>query len=121
MARIGRIVLLVAVVALLPVAGGAGASHNIQRGVSLHYKESKNRFHGKIKSEPPVCNSGVVTLHKIKRGPNLTIGSSTAAADGSWSVRKKARKGRFYATTPGYQTSSGARCRDTRSPVLDLG
>jgi hypothetical protein len=63
----------------------------------------------------------VVTVHKIKRGPNLVIGSDSAAPDGSWSVRKQARKGTFYATTPGYDTASGALCRGVRSPVLDLG
>ena len=106
---------------VLGLVGGATASHNIQRGVSLHYKGSKNEFKGKIKSDPPVCNSGVVTVHKVKRGSNIVIGSDPAASDGSWSVTKKARKGSFYATTPGYDTASGAFCRSARSPVLDLG
>jgi hypothetical protein len=53
----------------LGLVGGATASHNIQRGVSLHY----------------------------------------------------ARKASFYATTPGYDSPTGALCRNVRSPVLDLG
>ena len=108
-------------VLVLGLVGGATASHNIQRGVSLHYKGSKNEFKGRIKSDPPVCNGGVVTVHKIKRGPNIVIGSDSAASDGSWSVTKKARKGSFYATTPGYDSPTGALCRSVRSPVLDLG
>ena len=60
-------------VLVLGLVGGATASHNIQRGVSLHYKGSKNEFKGKIKSDPPVCNGGVVTVHKIKRGPNIGL------------------------------------------------
>ena len=106
---------------VLGLVGRATASHNIQRGVSLHYKGSKNEFKGKIKSDPPVCNSGVVTVHKSKRGPNIVIGSDSAASDESWSVTKKARKGSFYATAPGYDSPTGALCRSVRSPVLDLG
>ena len=36
-------------------------------------------------------------------------------------VTNKARKGSFYATTPGYDSATGALCRSVRSPVLDLG
>jgi hypothetical protein len=117
--RVGAVAL--GVLLVLGLVGGATASHNIQRGVSLHYKGSKNEFKGKIKSDPPVCNGGVVTVHKIKRGPNIVIGSDSAASDGGWSVTKKARKGSFYATTPGYDRPTGALCRGVRSPVLDLG
>lgn len=122
MARGTRSATLVSILALLVgPAAAADGSHNVQRGVSLHYKGKSKKFKGRIKSDPPVCLSGVVTLVKIKRGPNLVLGTSTAASDGSWSVRRKARKGRFYATTPSYETDGGTLCRSVRSPVLDLG
>ena len=123
MARSTRIGAALAVLACaLGIAGasGVGASHNIQRGLSLHYKERAERFVGRIKSDPAVCLSGLVTVHKIKRGPNPTVGSDSAASDGSWSVSKRARGGRFYATTPRYETSNGV-CRRVRSPILALG
>jgi hypothetical protein len=110
---------LTATLLALTLTGGATASHNVQRGVSLHYKAKV--FKGRIRSDPPVCLDGVVTLHKAKRGANLTLGSDPAASDGSWSISRTAKRGRFYATTPGYRTSSGTLCRSVRSPVLDLG
>jgi hypothetical protein len=60
-----------------------------------------------------------VTVHKIERGPNidrLRLGGVRR----SWSVTRKARKG-SYATTPGYDSPTGALCRSARSPVLDPG
>ena len=42
----------------LGLVGGATASHNIQRGVSLHYKGSKNEFKGRIKSDPRSATAG---------------------------------------------------------------
>jgi hypothetical protein len=105
----------------LGVGGAADGSHNIQRGVSLHYKDKAKLFKGRIRSEPPICLSAVVTLHKVKRGPNLTLGSDVTDADGNWSISRKARRGSFYASAPSYETSSGAFCRSVRSPVLELG
>jgi hypothetical protein len=112
---------LASAVLVLGIAAAADGSHNIQRGVSLHYKTKAKLFKGRIRSEPPICLSAVVTLHKIKRGPNLTLGSDPTDSDGSWSISRKARRGSFYATAPSYETSSGAFCRRVRSPVLDLG
>jgi hypothetical protein len=117
-----RIAVAAALAALVVGAagGGASASHNIQRGVSLHYKRGAERFEGKVKSDPPVCLNGLVTLHKIKRGPNKVIGSDAADSGGRWSIAKRARGGRFYATVPRSQSPQGV-CRAVRSPILDLG
>ena len=101
-----------------PPLPDAHAGHAIHRGISIHY--SGDRFTGRIKSESPSCLNGLIELHKIKRGPNPIVGSDFAGSNGDWSISKRAKHGRFYASTAEYQSPAGL-CREVRSRVIELG
>lgn len=113
-------------IALASLAGSvspvpsAGAGHSPYRGLSLHYSQRGEHFEGRIKSDVSACLGGTVDLVKAKRGANRVVGSAAASSDGSWSISKRARKGRFYARTGSFESAAGL-CRAVRSPVLDFG
>ena len=97
-------------------AAPAGATHNIPRDISIKYSAEKHRFKGKLKSQVADCRTGVVTLRRIKSGPNPIVGSSTASG-GRWSVRASGG-GRYYAETGSFQAPGGF-CPAVRSRVVE--
>jgi hypothetical protein len=99
--------------------GVAGGAHNIPRDVTLKYSERKDAFKGKIKAKHPACLPGVVVVRRIESGPNPVVASATAGSSGGWSAGARGKRGRYYATTEGYQTPAG-NCPSVRSRTLSL-
>ena len=55
-------------------------------------------FKGSVGSPRKRCQQGrEVTLKKVTPGPNRTVGRDTSNREGSWQIRKRRARGRFYA------------------------
>jgi hypothetical protein len=60
--------------------------------------KSKRRWSGRVFSEDERCVAGrTVRLKKARRGPDLTVRTTTTNENGGYRVRYKAKKGRYYA------------------------
>ncbi len=67
--------------------------------ITIAYEAGKSpKFTGKVGSREPMCRRARdVTVKKVKRGADLTVGKATTNAKGRYTVPARQANGRFYA------------------------
>ena len=66
--------------------------------ISIRYSKRRNRFRGSVGSAEQECQVGRrVTVKKVRRGRDAVMGRTLTNDLGNWTLRKKVRRGRFYA------------------------
>lgn len=69
-----------------------------------------NTFSGKVGSPKPACRSGRdVTLKRVERGPNPTVGFDTTNAAGEWDITEPNADGKYRASVNGKGLGGGYR------------
>jgi hypothetical protein len=64
--------------------------------VTIRY--DNGRFKGQVQNAVKRCSRGrLVTLKRVRKGPDQTVGQDTANRAGNWSVKKLGANGRYYA------------------------
>ena len=68
--------------------------------VYLNYAAGGQKFKAKLKAAgaPSLQQAQVVTIWKVRPGPDKRVGRATTAGNGGFSVAKKAKPGRYYAS-----------------------
>jgi hypothetical protein len=98
-----------------------------QRQVSLNYKRRKRTFAGTIFASDGDCRPGKVgdqvvervTIRRVRRGSDPILGRATASADGSFRLKRDAKRGRYYATVPD-RDSAQSECSAATSPRVSV-
>lgn len=70
------------------------------RTLTLKYAAGGQKFKGKLKAAgaPALQQAQVVTIWKVRPGPDKRVGRATTAGNGGFSVAKKAKPGKYYAS-----------------------
>ena len=104
---------LACLVAVTVVPAPADATHTFPRKLTIKHRNGKLK--GKFKSPSAECRAGIVTVHRVRRGPDPIVASDPASR-GRWKVRAP-RRGRFYASAESFNAPAG-RCPDVRSRAI---
>lgn len=92
--------------------------------VTIAYEAGKNpKFTGKVGSDEPMCKRARdVTIKKVKRGADRTVGKATTNAKGKYTVPARQTRGRFYAKVSKATTENGdgqpVTCKPARSRTI---
>jgi hypothetical protein len=82
--------------------------------LSLTYQRRGHRFSGRLRSIDPVCaNHRWVVVRRRRKGPDRKVGGAKTSRRGTYSVRRNARRGTYYA-----RVSSWSACRAENSKVI---
>ena len=83
---------------MVPVAQPSGET-TCRSTITIAYDAGRNpKFTGKVGSAEPMCKRGRdVTVKKVKRGADQTVGKGLTNIKGKYSVPARNGKGRFYA------------------------
>ncbi len=97
------------------------AAERVPTNLSIQYRRGK--FSGSVGSSKTRCQAGRrITLKKKKSGPDRTLGVTRSKRNSKWSIRKRARRGKYYAVAAKkvFTAGDGHRviCRADRSPVI---
>ncbi len=91
------------------------------RELTLTYSKAKKRFKGSLTASEQSCvDSDSVTVWKQVKGDDTKVGQDEVNADGKYSVAKRGRPGKYYATVPERVSSDVAVCGAATSPTLRL-
>jgi hypothetical protein len=106
-----------------PVLAGGGTSSGCpgaSRTLTLAYKGGTKTFKGKLAaSTAPACAAGrTVFVWKKVSGPDLKLGHATTGPTGAYSLAKKAKAGKYYATANAETIASVADCQAVKSLTL---
>ena len=114
-----RTVLVLALGALMALAGSTAAFAAVPTTLTAKYNASTEFFHGSVKSTNAECRAGrVVNIYKQKPGTDSLQGKTMAKANGTWRIRGHARARPLL--RGGTQAQGDA--RDVRGrPVHDRG
>ena len=84
--------------------------------LSFSYQRSGHRFTGRLKSIDPVCaNHRSVVVLRRRKGPDQMVVGAKTTRKGSYSIRRNARRGTYYA-----RVRSWSACRAKNSKVIAL-
>ncbi len=76
-----------------------GETRRVATKLTIRYR--RGSFKGKVRSSNAQCRrQRTVVLKKVRRGRDKTVGTDTSSRNGSWKVRRRAGRGRYYAQTP---------------------
>ena len=105
---------------VIPAATPSGCP-TAARELTLTYSKPKKTFKGKLEAAEPACVDGdTVTVWKQVNGDETKIGQDEVNADGKYSVAKRRRPGKYYATVPERVVPDVAVCGAATSPTLRL-
>ncbi|MDQ4124687.1 MAG: hypothetical protein M3134_03675 [Actinomycetota bacterium] len=78
---------------------GAAQQDTCRSTITLTYKSGRNaKFAGKVDSDEPMCKRArKVTIKKVKRGADPTVGTATTNTKGKYTAPARRANGRFYA------------------------
>lgn len=103
-----------------PTIMGPGPSGcpTIAGSLSHNYLKRKLEHAGRLKAGGTSgCEEGrEVTVFKQKRGPDKTVGSDATDAEGKYSVERRAKRGRYYATADEETVPLAGICVAVKSP-----
>jgi len=105
--------------------GGGGQKRKVATTLTIRYDRDANTFKGSAGSARKGCQRGrLVTLKKARPGTDAKVGSDTTNRAGNWKVRKRVRKGRFYAKVAKkvFTAKNGDRvvCLTDKSPTIKI-
>ena len=91
-------------------------------GSKITLNKNRNRWFGKVSSQDARCVAGrTVKLKKMRRGPDKTVRTTSTNDAGSYRMRYKANKGRYYARVTRSQFAEGDNtviCQSARSRTI---
>lgn len=115
-----RTVLVLALGALLAIAGSTAAFAAVPTTLTAKYTASTEFFHGSVKSTNAECRAGrVVKIYKQKPGTDSLQGKTMSKANGTWRIEVMHAHGRYYAVAPKHK-GMHATCAADRSPIVDV-
>ncbi len=87
------------------------------RMLTLAYSRSKRRFTGRLSSADSICVEGQgVRVLRRRPGRDKTVGAATTTISGSYSIRRNARQGTYYARVGAW---SACRTKSSRAITID--
>jgi hypothetical protein len=106
----------------LVVASGARRSVSVllngrsSAALSLSYQSRKHRFSGRLRSIDPVCaNHQQVVVLRRRKGPDQKVGGAMTSRTGTYSIRRSAGGGTYYANA-----RSSSACRAASSKAITV-
>jgi hypothetical protein len=91
--------------------------------ITIKYSGKKKAFGGRVGSENADCRRARdVTVKKVKKGNDATVGRTTTNARGVYTVPAPRARGRFYARVAKATVESGEQtttCKSARSEVIE--
>jgi len=104
---------------------GSAQAAVIPSEVTIKFKEGPTLFKGKVTSDLPECREGrLVTVFKVRKGPDKTVGSDLTNARGKWKVDVNHANGRYYAKVKRSQLGGyyggGDTCAKARSDTIEV-
>jgi hypothetical protein len=109
----------------LAVANGLNGSNNVsvllnggpgRRTLKLSHRGTSHRFTGRLSSWDPVCiRSQRVMVLRRRPGRDQNVGAATTGKSGTYSLRRNARRGAYYA-----RVGSWSACRAESSKVISI-
>jgi 6-phosphogluconolactonase len=95
----------------------------VARKLTIHYKNAKGKFKGKLKTDKMSCRHDSVKVFRKRKGggKDHIIGSDDTNSTGKWSVKDEGAKGRFYVQVKQKDRPSGVPCLATKSKAIKVG
>jgi hypothetical protein len=102
-----------------------GKKERIPTTLTIRYDRNRNRFKGAALSVRKACRRDrLVRVRRHRRGPNPVVGTEITNRKGKWSLRRRPRRGRFYALTPRklftYPDGTTVICQTDRAPTIRI-
>jgi hypothetical protein len=73
-------------------------TRRVATALTIRYNRRQKAFTGSVGSSRKRCQTfRAVTLKKHRPGPNRSVGTDNSNRSGNWKIRRRARRGRFYA------------------------
>lgn len=92
----------------------------IARRLSLSYAKKKKAFNGEIDSDVRNCTAATVDVMLAgKKGKSKRIGSATTNDDGEFTLRKKAKRGKYFAQVAESAVAEG-QCVSAKSKTVKV-
>ncbi|WP_457109775.1 hypothetical protein [Marmoricola sp. URHA0025 HA25] len=86
---------------------------------SLTAKYRLGKFKGTLSSSAAACKgSRLVTIFKVRSGPDKRIGTAATAGDGTYKLKRAKSAGRYYAMTPRVVVPNAADCAAATSSTF---
>jgi hypothetical protein len=103
-----------------PLVAGTGANGCfVERTISLRYSRSAKTFSGRLSGAGHCAANKEVSVFRAKRGPDTLMGQDNTDGFGNFSLVKRAKRGKYYAsvaeqTMPTFETCGAARSSTVR-------
>jgi hypothetical protein len=104
---------------------GAANADVIPSKLTIRWNAERTLFAGHVKSDVEECLlNRLVTVFKVREGPDKRIGSDLTDDVGRWRVDRRHAKGRFYAridrSSVGAYYGQGDTCGSARSETIQV-
>jgi hypothetical protein len=91
---------------------------DVGRKLSFSYSTKKKTFKGEVDSAARECTSGEIEMFRAgRKGRSKRIGSAMTNDDGEFTLKKRAKPGKYFATAA-ESTLSTTRCLEAKSKTL---
>jgi hypothetical protein len=95
----------------------------VARKLTIHYKNAKGKFKGKLKADKKPCRRDSVKVFRKHKGggKDHIIGSDNTNSAGKWSLKDESAQGHFYVQVKQKDLPSGVPCLATKSKATKVG
>lgn len=97
-----------------------------ESSISIDHRADMDRFTGDVDSHMGYCvRNRTVALRRVREGTDETVATTTTTRRGGWTIKSKAKHGRFYAVARYKERSYGIDsvdiCYRARSETVRIG